>query len=385
MAPPVAQLLPVPFREAIAAFRRRAANPQVSDRWTDRMHDEHSAQLTVARSIGYDILGDLETAMAAAFEDGTGLAEFSKTLVQVLKAKGWWGKVERADGEIVQLGSQRRLATIFNVNMRVSHAAGRWEQIQRTKLDLPYLMYSAILDRRTRPQHRAWHGTILPVDHAWWMTHYPPCGWNCRCSVIQLTEAEARRRGITAVPPSGPPRRWFNPSTGNTIEVPHGIDPGWGFNVGIAAAQSSAQDVAARMLADKLVGVSAEIAVDALGTELLAGIGRELASWAARIRQPVGDARVVGVLPRAVIETTRPTGTGAIVLEDRVAATMPSALLSGLPRRLASPLDLLMGEGEMPGWVVNGSDGGNYLVHVAPAGPKGGNLITGWQPFAASP
>ncbi|MCX7366772.1 MAG: phage minor head protein [Alphaproteobacteria bacterium] len=164
MAPPLVELKPLPFREAIAALGRRTGNLKPSDRWTDRMHDEHAGEFTVARSLGYDILGDIEAAMNKALAEGTTLADFSKTLTPVLKAKGWWGKVESDDGTVVQLGSQRRLETIFNTNMRTSYAAGRWEQIQRTKADLPYLMYSAVLDKRTRPAHRSWHGTVLHVD-----------------------------------------------------------------------------------------------------------------------------------------------------------------------------------------------------------------------------
>ena len=43
------------------------------------------------------------------------------------------------------------------------------------------LRYVAVLDARTRPEHRAWHGLILPIDHPLWDTHYPPNGWGCRC------------------------------------------------------------------------------------------------------------------------------------------------------------------------------------------------------------
>lgn len=379
MPPPVADLKPLPFREAIDYFRRRIGNPQVQDRWTERWQDEHSAAFTVARSAGYDILGDISGAMEKAIAQGTTFEEFAKDLVPLLKAKGWWGRVERADGEHVKLGSMRRLRTIFNVNMRVSYAAGRWEQIQRTKQDLPYLAYSAVLDMRTRPAHRDWNGTVLPVDHPWWDVHYPPCGWNCRCSVIQLTESAARRRGgVTETPPSGMPRAWSNPTTGKTIEVPHGIDPGWGYNVGKAAMQASAQEQAAKQLADKLVAVPAEIAADALGAEDLAAIGRELAAWAGRITKPVGDARVVGTVPKGFLDKLGADTSGAIVLSDSVAAAMPASILRGLPQRLAASKEVTI-EGGKIRWAITDANGAPVVLTIDQAGPKGGNLVESWK------
>ena len=62
----------------------------------------------------------------------------------------------------MRLGSVRRLETIFDTNMSVSFAEGRWEQQQAVKDAFPYLRYTGILDSRIRPRHRRWHGTILP-------------------------------------------------------------------------------------------------------------------------------------------------------------------------------------------------------------------------------
>ncbi len=358
MAPPVAELKPLPFREAIAAFRRRSGNLVNTDGWPEIWQDEHSAQFTVARSIGYDITGDIAGALDKALSEGTTIADFSKQLVPLLKSKGWWGRVERPDGTNVQLGSYRRLTTIFNVNMRVSYAAGRWAQIQRTKEDLPYLMYSAVLDSRTRPAHRAWHGTILPVDHPWWRDHYPPCGWNCRCSVIQLTAAAARRRGITETPPSGPPKRWFNPSTGQTIEVPYGIDPGWAHNVGMAAERVSFFEQSAQQMAEKLIDLPPEISSDApLEGGILDALTSEFADWYDQIDRTrlKGEQRVAGVLSPTVLHYLDGLGlepqSGAITITDQALGHIwrpskaevapPDQVLRRLPELLAHPVAVL--------------------------------------------
>ncbi len=134
---------------------------------------------------------------------------------------------------VAQLGSPRRLRTIFDTNPRMSSAAGRWERVERLKKRMPYLRYSAVRDSRTRAAHAGWHGTILPVDDPFCETHAPPNGWHCRCKLIQLSERQMKRRGFKPSPaPEIKTRPWTNKRTGETIEVPEGIAPGFAYNVG---------------------------------------------------------------------------------------------------------------------------------------------------------
>ena len=102
------------------------------------------------------------------------------------------------------------------------------------KKDFPYLRYEGILDSRIRPLHRSWHGTILPMDHPWWKTHYPPNGWRCRCDAVAISKDDLEENGwqVTDVPADGAPVTWVNPATGEVMEVPAGIDPGWAYNPG---------------------------------------------------------------------------------------------------------------------------------------------------------
>ena len=96
---------------------------------------------------------------------------------------------------------RHRLDNIFRTNLQSAYMAGRCRAIQAHKASRPYLLYSAVNDSRTRPSHAAMDGTILPVDDPWWETHTPPNGFRCRCGVISISEAEARRRGISSGPP----------------------------------------------------------------------------------------------------------------------------------------------------------------------------------------
>jgi hypothetical protein len=81
------------------------------------------------------------------------------------------------------------------VNAQTAYTAGLWRQFQSERDRRPYLMYSAINDHRTRPAHRAMSGYIAHIDDAIWKKWTPPCGFNCRCTLISLTATQALERG----------------------------------------------------------------------------------------------------------------------------------------------------------------------------------------------
>lgn len=232
-------LKPLPPEEALRFFRSKGLATGFA--WEDVWQEEHARAFTVAKAMQREVLEDIRAALDDALAEGRTLAQFREELTPVLQARGWWGRQEMEDpltGETreVQLGSPRRLRTIFETNMRSAYQAGRWERIQRVKTAMPYLRYVATMDGRTRPEHRAWHGTVLPVDDPWWDTHYPPCGFRCRCTVTQMNGRTLERRGfeVTETPPRFPPRTYTNRRTGEVTTIEGGISPGFNFNVGKA-------------------------------------------------------------------------------------------------------------------------------------------------------
>lgn len=236
-------LSPLPPEEALAFFRAKGYRPSFD--WRDVWQEEHGRAFTVAKVMRYDLLQDIRQAVDAALAEGITFQQFRERLEPTLRAKGWWGRAEMTDpatGEVrrVQLGSPRRLQIIYDTNLRAARSAGRWEAIQRLKRRRPWLRYQAVLDSRTRPQHRAWHGTILPVDHDWWKTHYPPNGWRCRCIVQQLSDRDLRRYGLkpSERPPAVPERDYVNRRTGEVIRVPQGVDPGFAYNMGMSSLRA---------------------------------------------------------------------------------------------------------------------------------------------------
>ena len=182
------------------------------------MHGAHHRAFTVAKITKLDLLADVQESLAYAAENGLGFEEWKKSLLPTLAQKGWLGNVDAKDpktGEIKQIyvGS-RRLKNIYNTNMRVAYAVGAYEEAMSS--DAQFLRYTAVLDSKTRASHRALHGVILPKDHPFWDTHYPPNAWNCRCKARAYTKQELKSRG------------WSVTENIPSVE-PH---PDWAYNVG---------------------------------------------------------------------------------------------------------------------------------------------------------
>lgn len=217
----------------------RAKGYATSFNWRDMWQEEHGRAFTVAKVMRLDILQDIRQSVDKALAEGTTFRQFQAELTPTLQAKGWWGRQSMLDPatgkeQEVQLGSPRRLKTIYDTNLRMARSAGRWEAIERNKERRPYLRYVAVMDSRTRHQHAEWHNTILPADDPWWETHYPPNGWNCRCMVQQLSARDLERYGLTPTETAPPDnaRPYINRRTGEVTMVPRGIDPGFAYNVG---------------------------------------------------------------------------------------------------------------------------------------------------------
>jgi SPP1 gp7 family putative phage head morphogenesis protein len=232
---PQADLKDVPFKEAIDHHRQKVSLP--TEAWTDLVEGAHARAFVVAGATRAEVIEGFRTAVDKALAEGTTLAEFRKAFDRIVAATGWQHK-----------GTPGwRSRVIFETNVRTAYAAGRWAQVQRQAERLPYLRYSAILDSRTRAAHRSWNGTILRVDDPWWRTHYPPNGWGCRCSTIQLSERDLARRGwqVSEAPADqSVPKVIRSRGQKVAVETPQGIDPGWAYNPGEAAWGRSEQAIA---------------------------------------------------------------------------------------------------------------------------------------------
>ena len=153
--------------EVLRYFRAKRSLPTFD--WRDIAPEEHAFSWTVAKSMENDVLEDIRAAVDDAIANRTPFDEFQKNLTPILQDKGWWGRriqEDPRDGvpKVVQLGSPRRLRTIYWANTRTAHAAGEWERTQRNKRFLPFLVYTLSRAERRRLEHEGWVGIVAPVD-----------------------------------------------------------------------------------------------------------------------------------------------------------------------------------------------------------------------------
>lgn len=373
-----------PPKEALDYFRAKGLKPSFSH--LDVWREEHTANFTVAKATQLDVLSGIHGAALRALEEGRTFRDFAKELTPELQRQGWWGKQEVVDPvtgkkRLAQLGSPRRLKTIYETNMRTARAAGQWERIQRTKLALPFLLYQLGPSREHRPEHVGWNGLLLPVDDPFWKAHYPPNGYGCKCRVRQVSKAEAARlekSGVSAQiqeidPESGLPtrhftgraipvrttapqvrtRQWTNRRTGEVSQVPLGVDPGFDYNFGEAYRVRQA----ARQWGEKVAAAPARLGAAAaadMPAEVLDNLNAEYREWARRLARGealgAGGRRVVGALRPKVVEALAGLGetpqSAALTIEQREvthllaearkgAKALPEEVVLNLPAYLA--------------------------------------------------
>ncbi|USH01093.1 hypothetical protein K6Q96_09075 [Grimontia kaedaensis] len=223
---------PVP-EEALAYLSSKGY--AVAWHWDEVWKEEHARAFTAAKAMTQDLLMDIHEAVTVALAQGKTLERFKAELEPKLAKRGWLGRARMPDGAVAELGTPRRLKLIYDTNLRTSRAAGQWARIDSHKAVLPYLRYGLGPSKEHREDHVQWEGLVLPVDDPFWDTHMPPNGFGCRCRVRQLTADEAKKRGISDSPELRH-TTWTHKRTGEVMEVPEGVDPGWDHNPGKARA-----------------------------------------------------------------------------------------------------------------------------------------------------
>lgn len=237
---------PLAPKAAIRAFQNKTVGGRVAYSHQDVWLEEHAASFVVAKAMREDVLQILYKGMDAAISEGRTLAQFRADVTGQLQDAGWWGKGlvrDPKDGKLkeAQLGSPRRLETIYRTNLRTARATGQWEGIEAVKDRFPYLEYVAVRDERTRDDHRALHGIVLPVDDTFWADHFPPNGWNCRCRVRKVSERRLKAKGLAVTTPGQLKARGGtatkqvrNRRTGDILTVARAVDPAFSYNPGRA-------------------------------------------------------------------------------------------------------------------------------------------------------
>ncbi|MGX9692933.1 phage head morphogenesis protein [Achromobacter anxifer] len=275
-APDLAYAMGLPPKDAIAYFKGRGY--RISRNAIDAWDAARERAFTVTGIARLDVLQDIKGSLDRRLADGGTYGRFRDEVRDALAAKGWTkvGRGLHADPESAEVAANlppRRLQTIFRTNTQTALMAGRYKQLSEMTDIAPYWQYVAVMDSKTRPSHAALHGKIFRFDDPFWNTHFPPCGFNCRCGVRALRERDIERRGLDVLTSDGlleeieqpvgrstrPATVFTDPTTGMRM-VP---DPGFGRRPELAAWSRSG-------LAETL-GQKLEAAEPALAAGIMVG------------------------------------------------------------------------------------------------------------------
>ena len=91
----------------------------------------------------------------------------------------------QANAERAMRTFQRWGQTERNYAVQSTQMAEKWQEFEKDG-DRYLLQYRTAHDEKVRATHAALHGVTLPPDDPFWDEYYPPLGWNCRCTVVQV-------------------------------------------------------------------------------------------------------------------------------------------------------------------------------------------------------
>lgn len=134
---------------------------------------------------------------AAGIEQKAALTALRDLIATSLESGLTPQQFDRAAREVLRnfTTSAGRLRTLWNTNVATAMARGRKEEMDDPAVRelLPWRLYDAILDARVRPNHAALDNGIAPWDWPGWARYEPPNGYNCRCVLLAIPAARARK------------------------------------------------------------------------------------------------------------------------------------------------------------------------------------------------
>lgn len=91
--------------------------------------------------------------------------------------------------KIDQTYNRNYLRAEYNFVHASATMAAKWEEFQQDG-ERYNLQYRTAHDDKVRPEHAALDRVTLPITDPFWEEYYPPNGWNCRCTVVQVRKSK---------------------------------------------------------------------------------------------------------------------------------------------------------------------------------------------------
>lgn len=128
------------------------------------------------------------TFLISGVEDMNVVQQIRDLIAEIPQGAGW----ESAKNKIVEMlvpwmdaeAANRRAILLMRHHGFQAYAAAHYAEMDRQRKIFPYWKYLSMGDELVREAHAALHGLILPADDPFWLDHFPPWDWGCRCQVI---------------------------------------------------------------------------------------------------------------------------------------------------------------------------------------------------------
>ena len=311
--------------------------PKASWAYTDLLDNAHDRAFVVAKMVDVDLATTVQRSIIDAMQEGKGYKAWAKDIDKVLAKSGWYdGQINvdaQGNAKKVVTGGQHRLETIYRTNVAAAYEAGRQQVIFNDRDDDPfgYVMYSAIMDNRTRPTHKALHGKVMEKSDPAWSSISPPNGYNCRCTIVELTQGQIDRYGYKVSKSEG------KLST-QVVELPNGkeaqrtlfeLDNGAVFKTDVGFNHAP-KILPMQTLFDKAILAEPKFASRVVSQALVQPriknqVNQEVKTWVQGVdaKYAKGEFRHVGVIPSVFIEALASEKnfelqTAVITLHDRI-------------------------------------------------------------------
>ncbi len=218
-----AQKAPSIYDRAIAIMQARL---EFNDEQLTFLEDTYGARASeVVDGIGALTSDEVNQLIAEATELGTPPVKAAQQVRAELARLG------------LDPGNPYQLETIFRTQTLTAYNAARWQMLQDPDVQEILWGYEYVTagDERVRDSHVAMDGTRLPKNAQEWSSLWPPNGWNCRCTTVEIIRGDplARKKPLK------------DKKIGGKLVEPK-PDEGWAFNPGEAFDVPQVNDILKR-------------------------------------------------------------------------------------------------------------------------------------------
>lgn len=162
----------------------------------------------VIRGVGDYVNTELRVVIADAVKANLTVAETSAALTERLRLVG--------TGHV----NPHLIETITRTQLNMAYSSGRWQMMQDPVIDelIWGYEYIAVRDSRARESHLAHDGVRLPKNHPFWKKWWPPNGFRCRCTILEIFKDDTANARVTPVPKGIKPDDGFNFNPGEVAQ-----------------------------------------------------------------------------------------------------------------------------------------------------------------------